>query len=898
MVSRTSRPPTTKTYLSILALALLAAGIPLTLLARNSGYSPTRLLLVGIDLLLAVAAAGAALLLHQKPQRAGAMRDYLASPGRNRRLRLGISFAFLVFWSLTWLPPQYTGDAYYYFVGLYPLVLCGLLASGLALIHLTAAAGGLSAKAMLEYVRQHKVTFTAMLACLSVSLVLAIFIRVGHILQNNEPFWRGAGVPLLGLQVLAALFFGVLLVQFDNRLPRGPIRLNLILFLLIWAIAAVLWSRQPIGESFWVTGPRAPNQEYYPFSDLETFDLGSQFALIGQGIFNRQFWDRALYMSFLVYLHSVGGQDYQEVMSIQAALFAIMPALLFLLGTKLHGRNAGLVIAVLTIQRGLNSLTAAPYIHSSTFKHMLTDFPTGIGLAAFVLLLLHWLESPNSRRGAVLWAAGILGLTSLLRPHVLTLLPIVLILVLFVERRRFGSRLLMPSLSLIAFLAATAPWTFLGSGANSLLTLYGRRVQDVVAQRYPQLFPMPAPLAPPPEGSGMPAFEESAGPQEPPSAQLPPLPESVRPAPTESAGLEESPSARVTPVPASTALPPGAPALPPPSASGIPFPALHYVNNLITSVLVFPDSLAFLSLKDTLKSGEGFWQLRWNGRMSAAATGMLFVNLAIIGLGVGAGFQRLRWRGLLPLAVFLIYHASNALARTSGGRYLVPVDWILVCYYGLGLAELVRLGHFLFVPQVSAASTPRQALDAPKQSAWSIRTLLILPALLLIGGLIPLAGMLHPQRYPPQAAATAAASVGAYTASLGISSEDMAAFLSHPDAVLLNGRALYPRYYREGVGIEFSRSPFQGRGYPRTIFDHIGPRGMIYVILPGKAPETLPNASDAIVFGCRVHEQNIALVTALVVVLPQQQVALARSPATPFSCPAREPVCDDGGNCY
>ena len=635
-----------------------------------------------------------------------------------------------------------------------------------------------------------------MLACLAASLVLAIFTRLGHILQNNEPFWRGAGVPLIGLQVLAALIFGVLLFQLDIRLRRRPIRLDLILFLLIWAIAAVLWSRQPIGESFWVTGPRAPNQEYYPFSDLETFDLGSQFALIGQGIFNRQFWDRALYMSFLVYLHSVGGQDYQEVMSIQAALFAVLPALLFLLGTKLHSRNAGLIIAVLTIQRGLNSLTAAPYIHSSTFKHMLTDFPTGIGLAAFVLLLLHWLESPNSRRGAVLWAAGILGLTSLLRPHVLAFLPVVLLLVLFVERGRFSSRLLMSGLSLIAFLAATSPWTFLGSGGNSLVTLYSRRIQDVVAQRYPKLFPTPAPLAPRPPESGMPAYEESAGPEEPRVAQVPPLQEPVMPAPTE---------------PASTPLPPGAHELPPPSASRFPFPVLHYVNNVITSVLIFPNSPAFLTLKDTLRSGEEFWQLRWSGRMSAVAAGMLVVNLAIIGLGVGAGLQRVRWRGLLPLAVFLIYHAINALARTSGGRYLVPVDWILVCYFGLGLAELVRLGHFLVALRVSAASTPRRALDAPQRSAWPVRTLLILPGLFLIGGLIPLAGVLHPLRYPPQTAAAVAASAGSYTSSLGIRSDDVAAFLAHSDAVVLDGRALYPRYYREGVGIEFSRPPFQAQ---------------------------------------------------------------------------------------
>ncbi|HET6845588.1 MAG TPA: hypothetical protein VFH29_02060, partial [Anaerolineales bacterium] len=722
MDSRASNPPSITIYLYIIALAQLAAGVPLMLLARSSGYSTLRLLLVGVDLLLAAAAAGVGVLLHSRPRLHAALRDDLASPAANSWLRIGLGVAFLAFWSLTWLPPQYTGDVYYYFVGLYPLVLSGLFASGIALIYILAAAGALSTVAAQGYFRKYQVTYRVMLIFLAACLIVALVTWLGHLLLNNEPFWRGAGVPVLALQVLISLVCGILIFQLEMHMPSRSVRNQVAVFLFIWVIAAILWSQQPIGESFWVTGPRLPNHEYYPFSDLETFDLGSQFALIGQGIFNHQFWDRALYMSLLVYLHAIAGQDYQAVMALQAALFAVLPALMYLLGTKLHSRTAGCILAILTILRGLNSLTAAQYIHSSTFKHMLTDFPTGAGLAGFLLLMLHWLESPERRRGWVWWASGILGLTSLLRPHAVALLPLVILLALVAKPGRPGGRLLLAGLSLFAFLVAIAPWTFMGSGANSFMALYGQRIRDVVAQRYPQFASTPVASTFPPVATLEPAPPESAGPDE-----VPPAPPAV----------------------AATPLPPGARELPAPGSSVMPFPILHYVNNLITSVLVFPDSPSFMSLQDTLTSGEDFWKLRWNGRMSSTAGGMLILNLALIGLGLGAAFQRERWRGLLPLAVFLIYHGANAVARTSGGRYLVPVDWILVCYFALGMAELVRVSSSLWDSRTEAIAAPASA-SAAAAPAWSTRQLLILPALFLIGGLIPLAGMLYPLRYPPK----------------------------------------------------------------------------------------------------------------------------------------------------
>jgi hypothetical protein len=313
---------------------------------------------------------------------------------------------------------------------------------------------------------------------------------------------------------------------------------------------------------------------------------------------------------------------------------------------------------------------------------------------------------------------------------------------------------------------------------------------------------------------------------------------------------------------------------------------------------VFPVTPQFISIEDTLKGGEGFWDLEWDGGMSSVAAAMLIVSLFVTGLGIGAAYQRLRWRGLVPLAVFLAYHLANAFARTSGGRYLVPVDWILVCYYALGLSELLHLGYSLVRGQAIVSSRPAHVPVAADGAIWSLRRLSVLPALFLIGCLVPLAGVLYPLRYPPQPGSALVQELASYTADIGLRPQAVESFLKQPGAVLFQGRALYPRYYRRAVGVAFSPQPFQARNYPRTIFELIGPHGLAYAILPGLAPDTFPNAADALVLGCETMENSYRIVRVLVVVLPQHNVAIRRHPPAALACPIPEPVCDNNTNCY
>ena len=121
-----------------------------------------------------------------------------------------------------------------------------------------------------------------------------------------DGYWYGAGVPILGLQIVFAfaIGMGVLFLERSSLKAYLPTWSDLLIFFLLWGITAFLWAREPLRPSFFAPGPYPPDNAYHPYSDAATFDIGSQFALIGQGIYNGVFFDRALYMAFLVFLHA------------------------------------------------------------------------------------------------------------------------------------------------------------------------------------------------------------------------------------------------------------------------------------------------------------------------------------------------------------------------------------------------------------------------------------------------------------------------------------------------------------------------------------------------------------------------------------------------------------------
>jgi hypothetical protein len=112
-----------------------------------------------------------------------------------------------------------------------------------------------------------------------------------------------------------------------------------------------------------------------------------------------------------------------------------------------------------------------------------------------------------------------------------------------------------------------------------------------------------------------------------------------------------------------------------------------------------------------------------------------------------------------------------------------------------------------------------------------------------------------PQRY--ERVSDAAASQ-AWQAS-GAPDFDADAFLQRPGAEVLNGRALWPRFYGANQGEPGGQWPaFNALPFARLGFVLVGPQGAQVVLPLSAAPFGFTNGADVTVFGCLQEDYFLA----------------------------------------
>jgi hypothetical protein len=672
--------------------------------------------------------------------------------------------------------------------------------------------------------------------------------RIG--LEAESVGWNSLGPPILETQILIAWVVGIVFLILSPFLERGlkilpwpkrsvdpNIKFDILVSILIWLAAIVLWNSIPLTPSWFVSPPRSPNYEIYPNSDAILYDTTAQSFLVGEGFksWGTPYASRPMYALFIGVLHSIGGLDYEPIILFQVAVLAIFPVLLYWMSRILDNRLSGVIIAVLIILREANAILLNDEITVSHSKLIMADFPTTVGIGLFCVVVLTWLQKPELRRYLPLVAGGILGAIMLVRPEVGVQLLVVGVIALLVFYRQPTSWLKSSVLLSIGMILVLSPWIWRNYQIDGKIFLDQPNFRaDLFAKRY------------------------SEEPEE----------TSIKVEPGES---YEEYSERMT----DNAL---EFIQEQPKSIG-QFILSHYMNSQVQTVLVLPTTfrlidsgIELMGHKSIPKCWEDccsvngyirrlpFW-FKWDGVLPHQSIIPILINLLLVALGISVAWHRNRFIGLLPLGLMVAHLLINAVVRNSGGRYILPVDWVGIFYYGIGISHVTIWG-FKFLtakdaPQLIVAETRKNIQVQPEhtikrsRSFWIKTILFIAIGLFLVGLILPISEKVISPRYQNELTSGKVLSLIKQD-STHIDEGTLASLetFSKANGTILEGRALYPRYHPANVGEPGEWRSFQPRPYPRISFYLVGPDNIGVILPTDESPDSFTHGTDVIVLGC------------------------------------------------
>jgi hypothetical protein len=458
---------------------------------------------------------------------------------------------------------------------------------------------------------------------------------------------------------------------------------------------------------------------------------------------------------------------------------------------------------------------------------MMSDLVTMLGVVIIVYIAVNLLAKPhrNSWQLAILGAA--LGLTVLVRTQTVILLPLIL-LWFFIDRQPVKTRIYESIYILLGFAVILAPWAWRNWNLTGTFVLDDRGEERLLARDY------------------------STNPLE--------LPASL---PNESE-IEFSTRLHKEVLTYAVSHPDDV----------LFFVSNHFFHNLAEAVLYISPAYSSAS-PENLIALVPFWG-NWDGALTKRNSIFLFLNLAVIAFGIIVAQQQFKLIGWLPLAVLIVYSGGNALVRTSGWRFSLPVDWIILMYICIALAYLPsQLGKLL---QKENSSEPSQAAESPAQRTVFLPVIFAL--LFLTGASLPIAERVILAR--DFGNFTVEASAALNKANL-LPPARLNTFMQQENAAFISGIALYPRYYEPNGKLYLPDTPSDYSYLHFVIIGNI----VEQIVLPLQAaPHGIPHTIAVSVIGCKDSGYISAWA---VIVHSQPEQILMRDPQTLLQCPLGAP---------
>jgi hypothetical protein len=670
--------------------------------------------------------------------------------------------------------------------------------------------------------------------------IVAFIAVTGMGIGAGTQFWGKSGIPVLHWQIGLALCGMVAVILMDRIIPPlDPAWLkDLVIITLLWLAAMLIWQSATTPVSRFVTASYPPNYTSYPYSDAGDYALEAEAILAGNG-FPYGFLDKPLHLTMLAGFSWLAGADYARMMLLQIGIMAFIPGLIYLLGKRLYNKPAGLLAGTIVLFMQANNLRISDRVQATNAEMAMSEPLTALLLILFCLSVATWWTAPRRTWLHAAVSGALLGLTALVRLNTLVILPFILLawLLAFNIRRR---QTWLAALVFVLFcVLGQVPWTARNQvvNGNAMDSYISKVIGVVLKRRINPIVDTGITAKTPDSGIAAPGSTPQAGEGEPGAAT--------------SAGQNLINSFTRT--------------------------GLH---NLATVSLSLPASVYHEGLEETIR--QPYWDQEWNGTFAEGGQWMLAFSLLVVVLGFSLGWKRGGAAGLIPTLILIPYLLSNSLSMVSGGRYIIPVDWVLPTYYALGLAG-ITIWLFRLEPEIDI-----QPNDAPSVNRW----LWVQLAAILAFACLPTAlSLLIPKQFTPMETAAVLSEIKKISPEWpeGVSVSNLEKLAASPDASFKVGRAMFPRLMKTGEGDTAGR----GSAFSVLPFDHLS----FAVISDDKYPfdavlpvdqtvDPLPNASRVILAGCKTEAY---FDTAVMIVLDPTPKAYIRKDAGSFTCPLPQP---------
>lgn len=594
-------------------------------------------------------------------------------------------------------------------------------------------------------------TYWRMLAVITTVLVFLFLFIAWTYPKLTDQLWFGRySVPILATQIVSAWVLVTILLLIPGRyLKRIPdfviLHSEIFIFILIWVISAILWVNQPIefmGEMYSTTieqhiKPFPPNFEIYPRKDSLTYFNISESIVTGGGIYRSI--DKSLFLAYEGLNNWMSGGTYEKMLNFQTILLASFPAIIYMLGSKIHSRPAGLLVASLAIMQEINGIRLMDEFPVVSSKVLLSEPFMQLWTAIIVLSgFLAFKRSKNRQASLFLIFGGSLGLASLFRLNTIVVIPFIIFVVFIHYFRDRKTKVWSIGIFLIGIVMAFSPWMIYNAYkyGDPLAFIKGKVSGVIIKNRYDKINNIVDTNNGLEDDGVSGTLKESDG----------ILPVNYSWSKNE---IEQNTNPEMVfnglimaPRPISDLDNP----------SNIPqiFASIlrHSLNNLITSFSILPTSI---SPQDLFHGSRN--QMFWGDYDATSYEGinpvLLVINLLILSVGISSAIIMHQVIGLLPMAVYLGYHLSNGIAISSGNRYTQPASWIIFFYYAIGLItiskSMISLLKYNDLPVILQIEEFNQKIN---KNIIKAQNIIVILSVLLLGCVPVLANLLPIDRFP------------------------------------------------------------------------------------------------------------------------------------------------------